>query len=126
MDKLHKGINWTTLIGVIVTAAFGYLADIRHSADSDRIKLVVARELAATKEWRRGAEQDIDRQAVEIANLRETVAGLRAAVDLMSRGRQDVAGVLKDEPEVVVRAKASPPAPAPEVVQQVQSELFPK
>jgi hypothetical protein len=93
-DKLHKTINWTTLIGVAGTAVVGYLADGQRDKADTNLASGTASELAVFQEWKEAAQADLRSQAEQIARLREAVAALKAANDIVARGYGS--GVLGD------------------------------
>jgi hypothetical protein len=89
MDKMHKGINWATVAGVVVTALFTYFGG--KSADAADVKLAsgVAEQLAVLKAAKRECKQDTDALYDEVTKLREAVAVLRASNEFLARSDRE-------------------------------------
>src|SRR3990172_5819087 len=85
-SKLHKTMNWTTLLGVAGTAVVGYLADGNRGEKQERLADGAAREIAALHEWRDSAKAELRSQGEQVARLREAVAALKAANEAMAQG----------------------------------------
>lgn len=103
-DRLHKTINWTTLVGVAVTAALGYFADTNRGKTDEKIAAGTAERLAALRAEQRTLRQAVDLQAEQIARLREAVAVLNAS---RSRSRAAV-GEIDELLEAPAAPRASP------------------
>lgn len=114
-DKLHKGINWTSILGLIATAVLGYLADAKNGEKQERIASGAAAEIAVLQAAAEDAKDDNKAQAEQIAKLREAVAALKAANEAFialgtaSPARARAREAIADVQELLDAA----PAPAP-------------
>jgi hypothetical protein len=129
-DAVHRGVNWTTLGGVVITAALGWQSDQQKSNADETIKHVLARELSELHEWKRNAAKSIDHLTQQVGMLREASAGAKATLELLARGRRDRSRVLAAAQGVTVSEPLGPLPADPEVdlpsIEAYKSELFQK
>jgi len=124
-DRLHKTINWTSLIGVIGTAIFAWLADGGRFQADQAMATGAAKELAVLYAWKEQIDPLLRDQAEQIARLREAVAALKA----LSRGRgRDARAMVEMAIAEPYQSPdpAPPPAPTPARVDALRDLLLPQ
>ncbi len=89
--KRQRAINWVAIIGAFGAAGGTVVESYRKGSTDDTIKLTFARELAAYHTWRDIAIQDLQMLEAENKQLRESIAGLTATVDLLAERRPSAA-----------------------------------
>lgn len=120
-ERVHRGINWASLVGVIGTALVGYFADANRGKTDDAMVTGAATEIAALKEWKQAATRDLQTQAEQIAMLRESVAALRVRAG--AHRTADTLDLLLPAPQLQAPAAG---AAAPEKIEEIKKAMAPK
>lgn len=125
-DKLHKGMNWMSIAGVVATAVFGYVSDQRSSTVDEKMATGVSQKLAVLEAWKQSTSLELARSSEQVMRLREAVAALKASNDILAAGRPRA---VVNIDELLGAAPAQLAAPAPEqptdaVVQSYRKRLL--
>lgn len=123
-----------SLVGALGAGGGGGIAYMQDLGDDDNVKTVVAVHVATDKQWKANADSDINTLLEQQQKLREAIIRLQATVeglsarhrnsDQLRRELVEVERMLGDLGTGGASTTRKAAAPAPEMVQQLKTDLF--